>query len=200
MNLNRLSTFAFWPHSQACIKWHVILLQLVSYTECVRALTVDTWVPGLPQHQASLFSARENGAEKTGLTNCMRVTFWWFFCRIPCRVVENKIPQSICNSHGQQHTNPDYFYDEYTFNIEKYFFKWVNHLVNQVITHRVKQRELCLAPTPHLIWLHERYLSNTQSIVTYPFLNVTHWVGCKMGYHNCDLNSEVNHNLEFPKT
>lgn len=44
-----------------------------------------------------------------------------------------------------------------TFNVEKYFYKWMTHLESWLITHRVIQLKLCLPQTHCVIQLHERY-------------------------------------------
>lgn len=91
------------------------------------------------------------------------------------------------------------FSGEFTFNIEKYFCKWMNHLISWLITHRVVQFKLCLPQPNCVIQPEERFSGYTQLIVVYPFLKATDWVGFQMGDLNCDLKSEVNHHLEFPK-
>ncbi|VFV18329.1 Hypothetical predicted protein [Lynx pardinus] len=74
----------------------------------------------------------------------------------PISVVENKYPNlfaAAVGNSGMIQAKAD-LSDEYTFDRERYFCKWVNHFLRQLITHRVIQFELCL-PQPHR-WLQLR--------------------------------------------
>lgn len=111
----------------------------------------------LPKHHG-----RENGTcqQYMGL-------FWWFSGRVPCSAVENKYPNlfaAAVGNSGMIQAKAD-LSDEYTFDRERYFCKWVNHFLRQLITHRVIQFELCL-PQPHCwLQLRERRPGYNQLIV-----------------------------------